>query len=463
VKRARGFPGAAAIAIAAALALSAQAARAQDLSFDLPVFGRTTFSMTSTTTLRYRGQNYDFNRHDDEFGSLAQRFDLALQGDELRAELRIDAFVPTTVFTDLHPPCPEREANQCYLAWDLRPERMTLRWEHDDWNIEIGDSQLVLGRGMALAFRKVDLLGVDTALRGAHVRYQGENVRVRLHAGLANPQNQDPIDLRVIRELEDVVIAGAAGITIPGSTRIDVGVHAARVWFQDDVDIPFEHRTVDVAGWSIEAPALADGRLALYAEANGLRRTLTLFDEPGTETGRAVYASAQLSLDNLTVLVEWKDYRNFLMAASTSEGRAWRIYGAAPSIEYEGGPQRLRAIGNQRGGGVRVDYAFLPGPWSFSVNLVAYGLAEEQRIDPWDGILVTHGWLTLARRQEYGEDLVWSVNAVVGYRHELFLHDPMRADGVGWGDLDRRMIHGQLELTVGSGEHSFDLALDHRV
>src|SRR5207342_159125 len=30
-----------------------------DGSFDLPVFGRTTFSMTSTTTARYRGNNYN--------------------------------------------------------------------------------------------------------------------------------------------------------------------------------------------------------------------------------------------------------------------------------------------------------------------------------------------------------------------------------------------------------------------
>ena len=451
-------------AVAAALVLASALpprAVAQDLSLDLPVFGHTTFSMTSTTTARYRGDNYDFNTHDDRFGSLAQRFDLALQGDELRLEVRIDAFVPTTYLAD---PCAPGTESLCYLAWDLRPERMTLRWEHENWLVEAGDSQLVLGRSIALAFRKVDLLGVDTALRGAHVRYQGQYVRARLHAGVANPQNQDPIDLSIIREFSDVVTAGTLGATLPGETRIDLGLHAANLWFADEPIGGFAqppNRMVSIAGWSAEAPALLDGRLALYVENDALRRVWGAQGSGEQEFGRATYASAQLSLDELTVLVEWKDYDNFLVAGSTDESRAWRIYGAAPSIEYEG-PQRLRAIGNQRGGGVRVDYAFLPGPWSFSINEVAYGLNEELREDPWSGVLVSHTWATLVRRQEYAESLIWSLNFVLGWREEVLLHDPVLMPGHRAGELDRRMIHGQVEVTLGSGDHSFDIHVDHR-
>ena len=50
--------------------------------------------MTSTTTGRYRGNNYDSNPYNDDFFSLRQRFDLALQGDELRLEVRLDGFLP---------------------------------------------------------------------------------------------------------------------------------------------------------------------------------------------------------------------------------------------------------------------------------------------------------------------------------------------------------------------------------
>ena len=449
--------------------------RADDLSFELPVFGQTTFGMTSTTTARYRGNNYDANLYDDDFFSLYQRFDVSLQGDELRFDMRIDAFVPFTVFENR---CPPDLMSQCYLSWDVRPgatqtgdsvsgtlpERIALRWEHEGWNIEVGDTQLVLGRGIALSFRKVDLLGVDNSLRGGHVRFDDGHFRARLHFGLANPQNQDPIDLRIIQDPEDLVAAGGLGATFGPNDMFSINGHLARVWFQDDPEggSTDRGRSVDIAGWTFEAPALADGQFALYAEANAMRRTwIDSADRDRQTFGRAVYASAQLQLDNLTVLAEWKDYDDFLVATRGDEPRTWRIYSAAPSLEFDG-PQRLRAIGNQRGGGLRVDYAFLPGPWQFSVNSVLYGLGEHD-IDPWDGILVSHTWATLQRRQEYGEDPVWSMTLIGGYRQETYIHDPTEYMSARAGDVDRQMIHGQVDVTIGSGEHSLDIVVDHRL
>jgi hypothetical protein len=477
--------------VAALVAAAPSAARADDLSFELPVFGESTFSMTSTTTFRYRGNNYDTNLFDDDFGSLQQRFDLALQGQELRLEVRLDLFLPfgfersaalpggmaTTLspwFATALNGCAPGFDESCYLGWDLRPERIVLRWDHESWSVELGDAQLVIGRGIALSFRKVDLLGVDNALRGAHVRFDDGHFRFRLHTGLANPQNQDPITLRIFQDPADLVAAGTVGATFGPNDMIAVSGHAVRVWFEEDGRDFFQQtsaltydRAVDVLGWTAEAPALADGHLSLYVEANGMRRTSHAPSTTGMglgaerfEYGRAVYASAQILADNLTILTEWKDYTNFLVAAETLEGNPWRIYSAAPSLEFDG-PQRLRVIGNQRGGSIRIDYAFLPGPWQFSVNGSFFGLNEEPHLDPWNGILVTHGWATLQRRQEYGEDLTWSVNASAGYRQETLLHD-VPLTGRHAGDLDRRMVHGQLEATVGSGEHSLDVMVDHR-
>lgn len=449
-----------------------------DGSFELPVFGRTTFAMTSTSTVRFRGQNYDNNPLDDDFFSAQQRFDLALQGDELRLELRLDGFLPfgfaespmvgsTTIerpawFGDAAG-CTAESATRCYLSWDARPERIALRWEHESWLVELGDTQLVLGRGAALSFRKVDLLGVDNALRGVHVRYDDGHFRVRAHAGVANPQNQDPLTLRIFQDPLDVFLAGSVGATILPNDLLTISAHIVRAWFENDPEggSTVRDRSMWVYGWTAEMPSLADGHLALYAEANASLRDQHIGTEAQDNVpGRSVYASAQYLDGGLTILAEWKDYRNFLVAPSTLEGNPWRIYGAAPSLEFDG-PQRLRAIGNQRGGSLRIDYAFLPGPWSFSVNGSVYGLAEQPSEDPWDGVLVTHGWVTLARRQEYGEDLVWSTNVSAGYRQETFLHDP-QLGMLRPGDVDRRMIHGQVEVTVGSGDHSLDLNVDHR-
>lgn len=485
----------AALVLLAALALGAPIAHAQtDASFDLPVFGHTTFSMTSTTTARYRGNNYDANPYDDDFFSVRQRFDLALQGDELRLEMRLDAFLPfgfsesgTSIFgtpytragwfaseavgaidTMTGSACPPVNGSQCGLAWDLRPERITLRWEHESWVVEGGDAQLVFGRGVALSFRKVDLLGVDNALRGGHVRYDDGHFRARIHAGVANPQNQDPVTLLILPDPVDIFAAASVGATFGPADMLSVSGHAVRTWFEDCYRSDCHGRTgqsVDIAGWTLEAPALADGNLALYAEANGLRRQYTFDGQEHTETGRAVYASAQLIAENLTILVEWKDYSNFLLAPNANEPDPWRIYNAAPSLEFDG-PQRLRGIGNQRGGSIRLDYGFLPGPWSILLGSSLYGLdnGAEYR-DPWEGVLVTHTWAGLTRRQEYDGDLTWSITANGGYRRELCLRDACEIGGTHGehaGDTDREMIHGQVELTLASGDHGFDFTADHR-
>ncbi|MGE0784256.1 MAG: hypothetical protein AB7S26_01110 [Sandaracinaceae bacterium] len=454
-------------ALLAVGSLTPSRVRAQeDLSFDLPLFGRTTFTLTNTSILRFRGSNYDPNLFDDDFGSLYERLDVALQGEQVRLETRLDTFIPHTVFLDNRcagEPLGDQDP-RCYIRPDFRPERLVLRWEPDDWTLEAGDSQIVIGRGLAMSFRKVDLLGVDNALRGGHVRYRGDNFRFGLHGGVANPQNQDPINLAILQDPEDYIIGGNVGVTIPGETGIMVGAHAVRVWFQDDETSSYRDRALEVAGWSVEAPALADGQLALYVEANGMQRHQMLGDEAQTMGGHGVYGSVQLQLTNLTLLAEWKDYTNFLVATSITEANPWRIYNASPAVEFDG-PQRLRGIGNQRGGGLRMDYAFLPGPWSFSVNSVAYAFNEEASSDPWqDGIFVSHSWVTLAKRQEYGGDINWSLDFNFGSRFEVLMHDVTRPDSsiVDAGSLDRWMIHGRADLTIGSGDHSFDFVVDHR-
>jgi hypothetical protein len=495
--------------VIALLLLSAPPARAQAPSFELPVFGETTFQLTSTSLLRYRGDNYD-NRFDDDFVSLYQRLDASLQGEELRLEVRVDAFLPifqvaprvsggvydedNTYVRYFWNPSPCEEAGfatsqRCYLSWDLRPERLVLRWESGEWTVEGGDTQLVFGRGIALSFRKVDLLGVDNSLRGLHVRYRGPDFQFGVHGGLANPQNQDPLDLSIIEEPEDLVLGATAGVNVPGDIPITIGVHGVSVWFAESSDGPFStylqrpegvtglgtfagRNGVDVLGWSVEAPALADGMLAVYAEADMLRReTSNVFGssfEYEEDFGRAFYSSVQLQLERITLLLEFKEYRNFLVAPSNVEGNPWRIYNAAPNIEFDG-PQRLRGLANQRGGSIRFDYAFLPGPWSFSVNSALFGLGDDEneaRQDPSDGFLVTHSWIGLARRQEYGDDINWGFNATVGSRFEFLLHDiataPAGVEPPQAGDIDRWMIHGDAEVTVGSGDHSVDVTLSHR-
>ncbi len=458
------------------------------LTFRLPLVGPTTFSMTSTTTARFRGQNYSgvepTDRHyDDDFLSAQQRFDLSLSSDEVRLEVRLDGFQP--FFFDhgvsLHQACGVDDADLCFLSNDYRPERVALRWDHGEWSVVLGDHYAVLGRGLALSFRKADLVGLDNTLRGGRVAYEGDKLYARVVGGVANPQNLDPTNLAFIEEPTDVVVGGEFGMRLGAMQDLELGFHATRLWFEDAQDDVERDRSVDVAGWHASAPALIDGQLALYVEANALRRTATNFRGETHQYGRAVYGSAQLQLERITLLAEWVDYRNYLVATSTTPLENWRIYSSLPTLELDG-LQRVRAIGNRRGGSVRFDYAFLPGPWSFSVNALVYGF-NEQNEDPWDGVLVAHGWLGLRRHSEVGgggdsaasddagEDgaagdddesdaLGWSIETLVGARRETFLHDP--PGRAAQGDLDRQVLHGEVDVSLAAGKHSFEIRVDQR-
>lgn len=423
----------------------------------MPLLGESAFGLTSTSIARWRGDNYNRNLDDDDFFSFYERFEVYLQSEEVRIESRTDGFLPLG-----EAECPPERSENCYIEGDLRPERFSLRWERGEYRLEAGDARLIMGRGIALAFRKEDLLGLDNSLQGGHFAFTGDRVRFDAHGGVANPQNLDPIDLRILDTPRDWVIATSAAATVGADYGLTFGGQYVRVWFEDDDNSSNVDRSVDVFGWFAEMPALLDGQLSLYVEADAMlrRQTFSFTGDEARTSGRAVYGSAQVQTERVTLLAEWKDYDDFLVAPSVLEGNVWRVYNSSPTVEIDG-PQRIRGQANHRGGSLRFDYAFMPGPWSFRVQQVAYGLAEEAGENPWDGVFVTHSAVGLTRRQEWGDDYTWDFDILVGYRRETYLHDPISPD-IDRGDLDQRMIHGALSASLASGDHAFELSADHR-
>ena len=436
------------------------AAPSNPLEFHLPLLGQTTFGMTSTTWARYRGNNYDSNIHDDSFLSLQQRFDLSLQGEELRADLRLDGFLP--VFFDhsvsTSRTCPPGQETLCYLGGDARPERFSLSWNHNEWTVIGGDHYAVIGRGLALSFRKYDLLGLDESLRGGFAQYQSHRITVRGMGGISNPQNLDPTTLALIRDPHDLVGGGEISTRLGANDEIDFGVHMSHVNFEDDVSSAQSGRQANVFGWHASMPQLFSGKLALYVEADALTRTWQVGSHSRNDNGRAVYASAQLQLEKATLLTEWVDYRNFLVAPSISTSQSYRIYSSMPTMELDGFLLQIRDVGNRRGGSMKFDYAFLPGPWSFALNALIYGLNDAD-LDPWNGTLVTHGWAAIRRNADAGDRHAWNFELIGGYRRETYLWDP--AGTIGKGDVDRESVHGTLTASLAAGTHSFDFRVDH--
>ncbi len=428
-----------------------------------------TFTLTSTTVAQYRFDNFNTFEHDDGYLSIFEKLEVAAQSDPLRLTARVDGFL--ALFND---ECPEAfDPSEC-IQNDLRLERFTAHYERDGLTLDAVDSYAVLGRGIALSLRRVDLLGVDNSLRGGHIAYNNRGFYARALGGAVNPQNLDPQlltirdtprdqlrgDLFTNPETRDWVAGAEVGVRLGRSNNIDIGLHGQRVWFaRNEV---FERRTaISVGGWHLGASGLADGRVSLYGEMNVLGRTNTRDSgEVSGSTGHAFYGMAQLSLDRINLLLEWKDYSNYLVAEENLTGEAHRIYSAAPTLER--GEERLRGLHNARGGRLQLDYAFRPGPWSISATALGYAHAENIEVDPFDGILVTHGFAKIQKINDaVGEDEIgWTLDILAGARRESYLDSPF-ADIEQW-DLDWRVLHFQVEAGIVIGSHSLELNVIHR-
>lgn len=397
-------------------------ALAQGLVARLPAIGPTAFTITNTSLLRYRGSNYDLNVHDDQFGSFTERLDVAATSAPWRLYLRVDGFSP--FFHDTS--CTDEEVSLCYLRSNYRPgsydnlgtslpERLSLRYQRGDITAEVGDFYQVFGRGLSLAFRKVDPIGLDTTLRGGRLEIDRGRLTARGFAGYSNPQNLDPISLSIFDDPADLLAGGSLSARVGPDEDIEVSGHAVHTTF-DALTDQQRQDNVDIGGWRVELPSLLDGALSLYGEMNILRRDSRLgrasqddrLPVSRTTSGRGIYVAAQLNRGRFTVLAEWKDYTHYLLAPTESSNSAprdvARVYSAAPSLERD--DQRIFTNANTRGGRLRVDYTVAPSPWIFTFNTVMYGWAETadslgNELDPWDpshGLVTSHTYFAVRRR-----------------------------------------------------------------
>ncbi len=426
-------------AFVAVLALPGSA-WAQGLVARLPGVGPTAFTITDTTLLRFRGSNFDTNPHDDDFFSLTERIDIAATAAPWRLSLRLDGFSPWNHDTT----CTPDQAASCYLHSDYRPgtydgaetylpERISLRWQRRGITLEGGDFYQVFGRAMTLAFRKVDPIGLDNALRGGRFEIDRDRYTVRGFAGLANPQNLDPISLAVFNDPGDFLTGASLAARVGPDEDVELSAHAVHTNFAWVPDAQRQD-AVDVAGFRVDVPSLLDGDLSMYGEANFLTRTSHTGQATAdgvarhslTTQGRAVYAAAQVVRGRFTFLAEWKDYTHYLLAPTESANAApqdvARIYSQAPTLERD--DQRIFTNANVRGARLRIDYTVAPSPWIFTLNSVAYGWAESydslgNALDPWDathGMMTSHTYFMVRHRARTTSRPTASTDAAAGGR-----------------------------------------------
>ena len=209
----------ASVCVASIALVAPSSAHADGLTFNLPWLGASSYSFTNTTIALYRNQNFNDNFYDDRIFGFTERFDSALTSGPFRLQLRLDAFAPLLTTPVDSAQC--RIPSCDYLRADIRLERIQLRYHSGPVTVEAGDVYTVIGRGIALAFRKIDQLGLDNAIRGGRVEIDTPYVNIRGFGGVANPQNLDPITQQVSHDDGGAIAGGPCWTcaTVPaGST-----------------------------------------------------------------------------------------------------------------------------------------------------------------------------------------------------------------------------------------------------
>lgn len=301
---------------------------------------------------------------------LRNRLNLRLRAGWLSAGLRLDA----AWFAN--PPSGQYQN-------DLRIEELYFTARKGGFTLTAGDDYVALGRGMALALRKVDEVGFDVSLRGAHAGFRSTKFSARLDAGVTNVVNVDGIEEKRVPDPHDLVVAGRLEYSPTPKLRFAVhGVDIERrhsplsealvqpfdVLARDDLD----PRPISggrfirswVVGTSFEALSLAE-RVSLYAEFDYLTNRSSRAALAGTvdhvQHGYALYGSASVYAGPVTLLVEGKRYDKFELASTLHPRTAQQSgittffpYNAPPTLERA--DQRVANNTDVSGAHIRLDY-----------------------------------------------------------------------------------------------------------
>lgn len=297
-------------------------------------------------------------------------------------------------------------------ATDARLERVAVAYDFGPVRLLAGDDYVAFGHGVSLSLRKVDPLGVDTSLRGARVDARGGPVRATAIAGRANPQNLDPIDLRVVDDVRDAIGGAEVAVDVGPATIAPYGLYVlARDAspFLEDPDDPASSR--GEMDWTIGGVSadLRRGGVQVAAEvAAGRRRTELAAGARQRVTAWAAYAAAQWSVGRTTALVDAKAYRHWDIGRDQM-GVAL-AYNEAPTLEREDQevPNNADAIGARARLEVRLPHAV-----TAFANALAYRYAEDGA-DPVDRDLAVHAYAGVDRQFSGGA----SASVAAGIRRE---------------------------------------------
>jgi hypothetical protein len=398
---------------ALAIGLAAATARAQEAAPEVEPPPAAVFSGSTTAVLEWRDDNRNARDDDDHFGDAITRTRLSLDGGDTRASMRIDG----NAFAS-RPPGGERRD-------DARIERVALELDREllpagalRAQLTVGDFHAHFGHGLALSLRRVDELGIDTALRGmrADVLATDDMVTVTVLGGVTNPGNLEATRLRYTEDPNDRL--GAARIEARLGD-VTLGTHV--VGMRQQVVAPGAPHP-QTANYGATAD-VSVGDLGLALEVDGQARDLGTV----TATGFALHGSTTAQLGPVTLLAEGKHYAQFdtLYGSPATYLEDSFAYSAPPTAERI--DQEVLDNTDVTGGRVRVD---LSTDQATASSVYANGAVFRNRLL---GLWFAHAYGGVDARWHSGVTLL----VAGGYRRETHADD---------GSLFRAIAHAELDV-----------------
>jgi len=283
---------------------------------------------------------------------------------------------------------------------DLRPERVAVELQRRGARVRLGDTTAAFGHGVSLSLRRIDTLGVDTALRGGRARINAGPVTLTVLGGVINPQNLDPILFRETEDPGDRL--GGAELTLELVDEVTVSPYFLLA------DAPGAASDGGDRTWAIGGISTTQtwDDLRLLAEVATAERTGFARDD--AETGWAAYLSLGFTRPRWSVLLEGKSYRRWLLGREEET----LLYHEPPTLERD--DQEVPANDDAVGARLRGEWRALETLTLFA-NFLGYRYSEDGS-DPIDGSTALHGYAGATFRPD--RDLTSEVSA--GYRDETF-------------------------------------------
>jgi hypothetical protein len=213
-------------------------------------------------------------------------------------------------------------------------EKIALSYTSRFLDVTLGDTYVTYGRGLVLSLRKVDEFGIDTTVRGLSATGHIGGFSLNVLGGWSNIVNVDYATGRSANDPNDFIFGSRAEYKF--GRWATVGGDVSHVIYAQNLTSGTQDTKDQVTSFSgtLELPHLGDFG-TFFAEVAGQQRITA--GVPLWTWG--MYATASVYLRRLTLLLEYKDYRNYNAIPTSLDPTQYpelalnNFYTAAPTLE----------------------------------------------------------------------------------------------------------------------------------